>query len=108
MENTESMESQNAKIKDVEYIIPSKEKCDSFEKKLVYIIECCNRKKYTMGRLSLLTIGFPYIQVTLNYQKIENSVLKHLYEFCDGICKIMPTYQTDDYSLLQIKENIHR
>ena len=34
----------------------------------------------------------------------KNYVSKHFYECCNGIFKIMPIYQTDVQSLLQIKE----
>ena len=43
----------------------------------------------------------------LKYPKLENYVSKHLYECSKGTFKITPIYQTDDYSLLQIKEKNH-
>ena len=42
---------------------------------------------------------------------LKNFISKHLYEFSYVIVKIMPIYQTDDYSLLKKKkkkkEKIH-
>ena len=49
-------------------------------------------------------------RVSLHNSKIklpeitENYVPIHLYKCSNGIFKIMPIYQTDDYSTLQIKE----
>ena len=41
------------------------------------------------------------MKVTLNYKK---TVSKHFYECSNVIFKIMPVHQTNDYSLLRIKE----
>ena len=37
-----------------------------------------------------------YIKLALNYQKIENYISKHLYEYCKWYFEIMPKHQTND------------
>ena len=50
----------------------------------------------------------PYTEVILNYQKIDIPVSKHLYRCCKRMFKIMKKYLTDDNTILQIKEKLHR
>ena len=46
------------------------------------------------------------MKATLNYQKIEDFMYQNTSMKHKGNFKIMSVYQTDDYSLLQIKEKI--
>ena len=77
--------------------------CNS--KNVVYIIECSKCKEIYIGSTQALNTR---ISLHRNNIKItENrklSVSKHLYECSHGELKIMSIYQTNDYTLLQIKE----
>ena len=74
-------------------------------KNVVYVIECCKCKKVDIGSTQTLNN-----RVTLhrsNIKLLENRkhyVSKHLYECSNGMFKIKSIYQTDDDTLLQIKE----
>ena len=72
-------------------------------KKVVYIIECNERKEIYMG--SIQTLNTRTSQDRSNIKIEENrklNVSKHLYQSSRGKSKIMSIYKTNDYTLLQI------
>ena len=82
--------------------------CNS--KTAVCIIECSKCKVIYIGSTQAhkkrISLHKSNIKITEN-RKLN--VSKHLYECSQGQFKIMPIYQTNDYTLLQIKEkNIDR
>ena len=69
------------------------------------MIECCKCKKVYIG--STQALNNRVFLYKSNIKLPENrklQVSKPLYECSNGHFKIMPVYQTDDCSLLQIKE----
>ena len=74
-------------------------------KNVVYIIECNKYKEIRIGSTQALNTRI--ILHRTNIKIPENrklNVLKHLYECCQGRFKVIPTNQTNDYTLFQIKE----
>ena len=75
-------------------------------KNVVYIIKCTNYNKIYIGCTQMLNN-----RVCLHKSNIklpENRklyILKHSYKCSKRNFEIMPIYQTNDYSLLQIKNN---
>ena len=72
-------------------------------KNVVYIFDCCNSKKVYIGSTQALNN-----RVSLhksNIKPLENRnlyVSKHFYDCSNGIFKIMPMYQNNDFLLLKI------
>ena len=83
--------------------------CNS--KSVVYIIECSKWKEIhirsTQAMNTRISLHRNNIKITEN-RKLN--VSKHLYECSQDEFKIMPVYQTNDYTQLQIKEKkfIHK
>ena len=76
--------------------------CNS--KNVVYIIECSKCKEIYRGSTQALNTR---TSVHSNIKREENRKLnasKHLYQCSRGQFVIIPIYQTNDYTLLQIKE----
>ena len=77
--------------------------CNS--KNVVYVIECSKCKEIYVGSTQALNTRTSRhrsnIKITEN-RKLN--VSKHVYECSLGDFKIMSIYQTNDYTLLQIKE----
>ena len=92
------------KIPETKFKINKNLSCNS--KNVVYIIKCSECKEIIIG----LTHAFN-TRTSLHRSNIkieENrklTVSKHLYQCNQGEFKIMPLYQNNDYTLLQIKEN---
>ena len=70
-----------------------------------YVIECRKCKKVYIGSTQALNTRIS--QHKCNIMLPENRKLyasKHLHKCSNGLFKMMPMYQTDDYTLLQRKE----
>ena len=72
---------------------------------MVYIIECNKCKElYIESTQALNTrISPPKSNIKIQENR-ELNVTKHLYECSQDKFKVMPIYQINDYTLLQIKE----
>ena len=77
--------------------------CNS--KNVVYVIEC-NKRKETQALNTRISLHKSNCKITKN-RKLN--VSKHLYECSQDKFEVMNIYQTNDYTLLQIKEKkLHR
>ena len=73
-------------------------------KKTVYIIECSNCKKVYIGFTQALNnSSFHKSNIKLPENKIKK-IYQNTYEYSKVHFKILPTYQTGDYSVLKIKK----
>ena len=78
--------------------------CNS--KNVVYIIECSKCKEIYIGSVQVLNTRTSLHRSNIKIEENRKlNVSKHLYQCRQGKFKIMPLYQTNDYTLLQIKEN---
>ena len=78
-------------------------------KNVVYIIECDNCKEAYI--ISAQTFNTRISLRKINTELPENrklNVSKHLYQSSKDVFKTILIYQTNDYTLLQIKEKLHR
>ena len=77
--------------------------CDS--KNVVYIIKCSKSKEIYTGSTQALNTSTSLHRSNVKItEKRKLNLSKHLYECSQGFFKIMPIYQTNDYTILQIKE----
>jgi len=78
---------------------------DCTSKNVVYVIECTNCKKIYIGCTSSLNKRISLHKSNIKLANNRNLyVSKHIHECNQGKFKVMPLYQTDDYTLLLIKE----
>ena len=75
----------------------------SNSKNVAYIIECSKCKELYIKSTQALNTRTSVHRSNIKINR-KLKVSKHLYEWSQGVCKIMPIYQTNDYTLLQIKE----
>ena len=74
-------------------------------KNAVYMIECNKCKEIYVGSTQSLNTSISLHKSNINIpENGKLNVSKHLYEYSQRKFKIMPIYQTNDYTLLQIKD----
>ena len=77
--------------------------CNS--KKVVYIIECNECKEIYIGSTQALNTRASLHKSNIKIEENRKlNVSKHIYQCSRGKFNIMPIYQNNDYTLLQIKE----
>ena len=120
-EKTQYKESTNAIINYAKYDIIIKGKSYTFKnpktklkinknlncnsKNVVYIIKCSECKEIFIGSTQALNTMTSLHRSNIKIKENRKlNISKHMYQCSWGKIKIMPIYQTNDYTLLQIKE----
>ena len=101
------IEGRNFKFKHSTSIFEIKRNLTCTSKNVVYVLQCDNCKEEYIGSTKQLNH-----RISLHKSNIklpQNRVLfvsRHIFDCSEGNFKVMPIYQTDDYSMITIKEQL--